>query len=137
MARYTGKDLDIQWIYDGGTVSLNGDFRSFKSAESTDMADKSAGNDTHKSSIPKLTAGKVDIDFLDTTGTAGTQVWGALAVQTDGTLVWSPQGTAAGKPKHSCHSIVTGRDRDFPYDDVVTVKASYELQEDVSDDVWS
>ena len=134
--RYTGKDLDVQWVYSGGTVSLNADFKTLKTTEGTKAAERTAGADTHESFIPTIGTGKADHEMLDTTSSVGTQVWAALAKKTEGTLIWSPQGTATGKPKSSVAAYVDSRDREFPFDDVVNIKVSFQFQEDVTDATW-
>lgn len=136
MARYTGKDLVIQWIYTGGTVELNADYRSLKTSEESDAADSTAGADTYKQELPTQVDASAELEMLDTSGATGTAQWSALAPQTEGTLVWSPQGTATGKPKHSAPAMVKTRERDIPYDDVVAISVNFRLQDMPTDAAW-
>jgi len=136
MARYTGKNLVVSWVYSRGTVSLNGDFRSFKTNESVDTADKSAGADTHRSFVPTLRDTTASLEFLDTTGSSGTAQWAATEPGTEGTVVWSPQGTASGAPKYSAAAFIESRDRSMPYDDVVSVTVEFHIQAEPTASTW-
>jgi len=128
MGRYTGKDLYVQWIYSGGTVALNADFRTLSTSEEADSAEKSAGADTHKSYIPTLTDSSAELEFLDVTGATGSTEWAAVLPQNSGTLIWAPEGTTSTKPKHTVTDVfVTSRKRDMPFDDVVAVTVAFQF----------
>lgn len=127
MARYTGKDLAIQWIWSGGTTWLEGDYRSMTTTEDQESADSTAGDDTYKAYIPTVADASGEVQLLDTSGTAGTAEWGAIAPANTGTLVWYPEGTASTKPRHTAPAFISSRQRDFPYDDVVTITASFQF----------
>ena len=127
MARYTGKDLAIAWVWTGGTAWLEADFRSMSTTEDQESADSTAGSDTYKAYIPTVADASGEVQLLDTTGATGTTEWGAIAPANVGTLVWYPEGTATGKPTHTAPAFISSRQREFPYDDVVTITASYQF----------
>ena len=127
MARYTGKDLLIEWITTGGTTDLSGDFRSFSVSEQQDAADSTAGDDTYKGYIPTFADATAELEMLDTKGTAGTPQWAGVAPGTEGTVRWSPGGTAAGQIKRYAPAFISGRDSEFPYDDVVKLTVGFQL----------
>ena len=126
--RYTGKALNVLWIYSGGTVDLSADFRTLKVSAETDSAESAAGSQTHKSYIPTLIDSSAELEFLDITGSTGSTQWMSVAPQMAGTLIWSPQGTTSGKPKHTCtDAFVINREREIPYDDVVQVTVGWQF----------
>ena len=132
MGRYTGKDLSVRW----GTVTLSGDYRTLTVSEETDMVEVSAGSDAVKTYVPTLMDGKAELEILDTTGTTGQTQWAAVEPQTAGTLTWSPLGTVTGMPKYFAPAIVTSREREFPYNDVVSIKISFQLNGPVTETTW-
>jgi hypothetical protein len=135
MGRYTGKDLYIQWAYSGGTIVLNTDYRSLTTSEETDTEDASAGADTHKSYKPTLADTTIELELLDNTSNSSA-FWGALTPQTEGTLTWGPHGTATGKPKYSVPALVNSREREFPYDGMVTITVEFQAQSWISEATW-
>lgn len=129
MARYTGKDLAIKWVTSSGTTWLEGDFRSMTTTEDQESADSTAGNDTYKAYIPTVADASGEVQLLDNGGTIGTAMWAAIAPSTTGTLIWYPTGTAAGQQTNTAAAFISSRQREFPYDDVVTITASYQFTE--------
>lgn len=128
----TGKNAAINWIWTGGTLSLNGDYRSVSMAETTDLAETTAGNDTHKTHIATIKSASIDYTGLFPTTAAGTVIMGALAAGNEGTLVVYPEGTAAGKLSRSYPSIATGPKLNIPYSDVVEISCTF-----TSNGAWS
>jgi hypothetical protein len=127
MARYTGHDLAIGWVHAGGTTWLEGDFRRLSTSEDQASADSTAGNDTYNQFIGTFANATGEVVLLDTSGTAGTAMWAAVAPNTAGTLWWYPTGTASGSISHYAPAFVSGRDREFPYDDVVSITVGYQF----------
>ena len=126
MARYTGKDLLVNWIHSGGTADLSGDFRTFSVSEEQDSADSTAGNDTYKAYIPTFADATAELELLDTKGTAGTVQWAAIAPGREGTVQWYPAGTA-NTVYYSAAAFIANREIEFPYDDVVAVTVEFQL----------
>jgi hypothetical protein len=128
MARYSGRDLVVQWIHAGGTTNLSADFRSLTVGEEVDDIDASAGDDTYKEHIAGMADATAELEFVDQSGTAvGSVQWVAIAPRTSGTLEWNPEGTAAGEQKHTAPAYVQARNREMPYDDVTMVSATFQL----------
>lgn len=131
MARYAGSSLVVNWIHAGGTTDLSADFRSLSTSEEVDDIDSSAGDDTYRAHLPSLADATAELEFLDTSGTAvGSVQWVAIAPRTEGTLQWQPEGTASGAQCHSAAAYVQARNREFPYDDVVSVNVTFQLTEE-------
>jgi hypothetical protein len=124
MAEYTGSALRVTFA--GNEVS--GDQRSMTTDETVDVVDKSAGADVARTYLITLEDGTGSYEVLDQTGgTAATDIWQVMDKGAEGTLIWSPEGTASsGLPQHTVNAIVTNRNRETPYDDVVAL--SFELQ---------
>lgn len=121
----TGKDAVINWIWSGGTVSLNGDYRSISTSETVDLADTTAGNDAYRTYIATIKSASIDYSGLFPTNTAGTALIAALAAGNSGTLVVYPEGTATGNLSRSYPAIVTGPKLNVPYADVVEISCSF------------
>jgi len=128
----TGKNAVISWVWTGGTASLNGDYRSISISESVNLADTTAGNDTHSTSIPTIKSASISFSGLYPKGTAGTAIIGALAAGNGGTLLVYPEGTATGNLARTYPAIVTGPSLDTPYSDVVAISCTF-----VSNGAWS
>jgi len=116
---YTGKNLYITF---GGTV-VSGDQRTLSKNGSVDTVDTTAGADTDKSYALTLRDATFDITILDNGGD-GSAVRAALHEGNSGTLIYAPEGTAAGKPKYECYAHVTSFNTAFPYDGEVEFQVS-------------
>ena len=127
---YSGTALVVKWL---GTA-ITGEQRTFRTSESADEIDATAGADVFKTYLPGPRDGEASITILDAAGTAGTATWSKLAPQQTGTLQWYPNGTAAGQPVLACATAVSlGRDREFPYDGVVSIDARWRLSTSVTE----
>ena len=82
----------------GGTA-YTAYYRTLGQTENEDQIDTTAGPDTWDTSVGGDKHGEVALELLMPTGTAGTAVYGAFALGTEGTLIIQPEGTAASKPK--------------------------------------
>jgi len=128
----TGKDAVITWVWSGGTVTLNTDYRSVSMSESVGLADTTAGNDTHSTSIPTIKSASISYSGLYPSGTAGTAIIAALGAGEEGTLTIYPEGTASGNLSRVYPAIVTGPSLDTPYSDVVAISCTF-----ASNGAWS
>lgn len=143
--RITGPNLWIGWIYDtgggtAGTVVLSGDQRSLSYTREMETADATAGADgarVYKSTIKNFSASS-DAMY---TGTSGSAVFSAIGLGSEGTLVFAPQGTAAGKPKGGGPMICTNQSMEIPFDDMVTISLEFQGQGNETwnpkTDVWA
>ncbi len=92
-----------------GSQVLTGRYTSINLEESADMVDKSAGADTHKSFLDALHQGTFTMGFnLESDSTVE---WASVALGTEGTFDYAPEGTGSGEPKYSAVCIVSARDR--------------------------
>ena len=134
MSEYTGKDLAIQWVYSGGTVTMSSDYRTAAYTPSVDLVDASAGNDANKTYLVALKDGKFSLTYLDQAG--GTATMAACAEGTGGTLFIGPEGTVAGKPKQTIPAIAMGAQRNYPYNEVVEISVEFQQNGARTDGVW-
>jgi len=130
MAEYVGSGLYITF---GGTV-LHSDFRTFETEETVDLVDSSAGADVAKTYLKALEDGTASIELVDQT--TGTLAWAAIKKGSYGTLVWSPEGTASGKPKYQGLAYAQSRGRSQPYNDIAVLNASFQFSGTISDLTW-
>jgi hypothetical protein len=124
MPAYTGKDLNLSWVHTGGTVALEGDFRTFSYSPSVGLVEQTAGADAQKTYLTTPKDGQCSLEVVQQA--AGTVLYAALAEGTSGTLVIGPEGTAAGKPKLTIPAISLGARITIPYADVVSVACDFQ-----------
>ncbi|MCC7210133.1 MAG: hypothetical protein IT323_22710 [Anaerolineae bacterium] len=133
MAEYTGTAMYMTFA---GTT-IHADYREFSASEEIDLVDASAGADVAKTYLTALEDGTASLTLLDQTGgTAATAMWQLMDKGTSGTLIWAPEGTATGKPKHTVVAIVSSRERKVPYDDVVELTFEFQFSGVVADAVY-
>jgi hypothetical protein len=123
MAKYTGKDLVLSWIYSGGTVSLGGDYRQCNWNPSIGKTDKSAGSDAQKTYLSTQKDVTASVTLVAQAG--GTALEDALAPGVEGTLIIQPEGTASGKRKHTLPCFSDGIVPSYPYNDIVVYNCSF------------
>lgn len=121
MAEYIGKDADYRWIWSGGTVNFSADHRTFNYAPSVELHDATAGSDAAKGYIAGVKDGAMTLTIAHQGGTA---LDAACAEGVGGTLIWSPEGTIAGKPKHTAPAICQGLSYNPQYNAIV----EYQIQ---------
>jgi hypothetical protein len=122
--RLTGKNAKIYWWSANGTADLSGDYRSFDFPFGTDEAESSAGNDTSRNYIPTLQTMEATLNTVFT-GTSGTAALYLARPQSEGTLVWAPNGTATGQPKWGFVAFVRSQNYTSPYDNLIEVEHGF------------
>jgi hypothetical protein len=113
----------LQWIYSGGTVALNGDYRTCSWTPSVSNTETTAGSDTHQTFLPTVKNATASIGMVAQTG--GTAMIAALAAGNSGTLIIGPEGTASGKPKITFPSFSNGAQFTYPYAGTVEFTCSF------------
>lgn len=91
---YAGKNAVVSF---GGTA-YESYFRTIGQDENEDQIDITAGSDAWDTSVGGDKHGEVSLELVMPAGTAGTAVYGAFALGTEGTLIIQPEGTASAKP---------------------------------------
>ena len=122
MAEFTGKDLKMDWIWSGGTTSLNADYRTVAWNPSIAYADISAGSDTHVGRLPALKDATAAVTLVDSSGTA---IYAGLASGVAGTLIIQPEGTASNKRKITFPCYSDGPVASFTYNDTTTMSVNF------------
>ncbi len=122
--RMTGKNLFLQWIGSGGTVTVSGDQTAFSPDLMLDTVDVAAGSDVMHGYIAGLKDWSATLEKWYI-GTAGTAVDYALREGETGTLIWAPEGTASGKPKWGIAALVSKYSTSFPFNDGAKVTVEF------------
>jgi len=122
--RYTGDGAYLSFA--GVEIQVN--MRDFQMDDQYDMADSTAGSDVDKTHILTLRDVSFSLPILETIGEAGSAYRTAIKNGAEGTMVFGPEGTVAGKPKYSCLASVTGIQRTYPYSDVVQANVTLQRQ---------
>lgn len=124
MSEYlAGPTMVLTWTYSGGTISLNGDYRTCTFTPTTGYEDVSAGADTQVGKIPTLTDASAAVELVLQTG--GTAIAAALQPKTAGTLVIQPEGTATNKRKITLPAYCDGAVPSFPYANVAVITCGF------------
>jgi len=128
MPGYIGTSLNIQWLYLAGTNVLSGDYLTANYAPSVDMIDETAGADTNHLYLAAQKDGKFTASGnLQGAAIAGGTIMGTALVEGFfGTLVWSPEGTGAGKAKYTLPAFSQGLTFDYAYNDLVKWKCDFQ-----------
>lgn len=121
---FGGTALYATWIWSGGTVVLNTDYRNFSYTPSIEFMNANAGADVAPVRLPYMKDGAVTCEILMLSN-MGTAVIAAYAEGNVGTLIWGEAGTATGAPKVTLPAISQGATRNSPYSDVVTMTLSW------------
>jgi hypothetical protein len=131
MAEQTGASLYLTF----GTTVLSSDFRTFNESEEVGLVKASAGSDTFESYLTTLHDGTAKVQLVYQS--LGSAVWAAVKEGTSGTLIWAPEGTATGKPKHTVNTaIVKSRSKDIPYENLIVLNVDFQFSAAVTDGVY-
>ena len=120
MAGYTTRAAYLKF----GSTELQAYHRTFNNSESVDTIDDSAGSQAWKTMISGDKSGEFTLEVVIPADNAGT-VRQAIAIDTDGTLLVGPEGTATGKEKCSVYCKVTAHGRSFNRADVTTMSVTF------------
>jgi len=124
MSAFAGSALYLGWVYSGGTVQLETDFRNFSWTPTLNWIDATAGADSYEELLPSYGTG-VEIPVTMVLQQDGTALLAAIARQTAGTLVYGPEGTATGKQKYLIPATSSGPQFNQPFDDIVELTANF------------
>ncbi len=118
-----GPTMVLSWIYSGGTIALQGDYRTCTWSPSVAYVDSSAGSDTHVRRLTALKDSTAAVTLVAQTG--GTSITAALQPGTGGTLIIQPEGTAIGNRRitHLCYA--DGASTAHPYADIVAISCGF------------
>lgn len=124
MPEFSGSALVMSWIWPGGTVTLNADYRKCNLSPSVDTIETSAGSDARHGRLATLKDMAANIELVAQTG--GTAVLAALAEGVVGTLIVGPEGTATNKPKTTFSAISMGAQQQYAYADVSILTCDFQ-----------
>lgn len=119
----SGSTMILTWVYSGGTISLNGDYRTCTWTPTVALEDVSAGQDTQVGRMPTLKDATAAIELV--TQTSGTAIAASLQPGQAGTLTIQPEGTATNKRKITFPSYCDGAVLTFPYANVSVISCGF------------
>lgn len=125
MAEYAGSQLWLSWVWSGGTVSLNGDFRTFSTSPEVELYEQTAGSDAYKTYIAGVKTATCEVSLVAQAG--GTALAAALREAVPGTLIVGPEGTATGTIKETYPCFSMGLRRTQPYNNVVEYNVTFQM----------
>ena len=114
MARLSGKNLVVTFA----GVTISGTQRTFEFEHEEEQIDASAGADTYRTFIPSMRVINPKMEAIMEDKASGSAVQNVLDIGQEGTLVWSPEGTASGKPRWGITARVSKAAQTMPFDDV-------------------
>jgi hypothetical protein len=124
MPAFTGKDLVVKWIYTSGTLVMNTDYQDFLYTPTVDFLESTAGADISKTRLPTEKDGTASFKGLIQAGDL--PAWGtALALGMAGTILYYPEGTAAGKYAGTVPALSQGLAHHFVYNALVEANVSW------------
>lgn len=122
--RFVGNLAVISWIWSGGTIALQGDYRKLDITTSVKEAVVTAGPDAREGRLPTIKDVKCSISLVADVG--GTAMLAALAEGVVGTLICGPEGTATNKPKTTMSAICQGADQHLLYSDTSLIDCAFD-----------
>ena len=131
MAAITGQNAALSWIYSGGTVVLDTDYRNISDSPTGDTYDQSAGADQAHKYIAGATDGQLSWSALYQAG--GTVMMNALKFGYEGTLVYGWEGTAAGKPKKTIPALCLGASMTPQYNNLIEIACNFQYNGTTTD----
>lgn len=121
---FIGNLAVVQWIWSGGTIALQGDYRKLDLTTSVKEAVTTAGSDAREGRLPTIKDFKAAVSLV--ARQAGTAVLAGLAEGVSGTLIVGPEGTATGKPKTTASAICQGADQHYLYSDTSLIDCTWD-----------
>lgn len=123
MAKLSGKALYVSFA---GTV-LSTEQRSFDVNLAQETADATAGADEYRNFVNTVKTIEASLEIvMKEHSTGGSAIKAALAAGAEGTLLWGPEGTAAGKPKYGFYARISEASETIPFDDVWTKSITFQ-----------
>jgi len=124
MAEYSGTALQVVWNYSSGSINMHTDFRTFTYTPTVDLYEKTAGADAAKTYLAGVKSGQLSFSGVDQSGSFGS--FGTFLTEgVVGTVVYKPNGTAAGEYHGTIPAIVMGVSYTNPYAGVTEISVSW------------
>lgn len=121
MAKLTGKNLYVEFA---GT-DLSATLRNFSVSDTQEQADVTAGADDYRNYANTVKTTEATFELLvQDWANGGSALAAAVYSGAQGTLIWGPEGTAAGKPKRGFYATITQYDEALPFDDAYTASVT-------------
>ena len=127
MTAFIGSAADLKWVTSSGTTTMSADYRTFSYQPSIQWLDETAGADVSVQRIPYMKDGQATFGGLLQSGSsAGGTIMATACVEGQlGTLIWSPEGTAATKPKYTIPAYSEGVQLNWAYNALTEISVSW------------
>jgi len=122
---FVGSALIATWTTASATIQLDTDARNFNYTPSIAFIDATAGADQNMQRVNSFKDGQITCDMLMLNSIASATV-AAFDEGTNGTVIFAPAGSAAGKLKYTVPAICMGCTQAVPYNDVVTMSVTFQ-----------
>jgi hypothetical protein len=114
MASYNGTALVLNWIWTGGTLGMNTDYRTFSYTPTIEMLEESAGSDAARLYIAGIKSGDLSAGGLMQAGSL--PAYGSALIEgAAGTVIFYPEGTANGKYRGTIPAMCGGMNTNMAY----------------------
>ena len=120
-----GEGLVIQWITTAGTFTLHDDYTTLDVDRSIDLIEVTAGQEADKSYVAGIKDGTAKLTYF-AQSTGGTLIENNVVEGTAGTFIYSPRGTAAGKPKRGWAAFTKSYADKFPFDEAAETSLEFQ-----------
>jgi hypothetical protein len=124
MATQVGTALHLQWCTSSATINFNTDYRDFKTSETKELLEETAGADADKKYIVSYGDGNASFSGLYQSG--GTTPFASCRPGQLGTLKVGWDGSAAGSVLETIPAIVSTLDLSDAYNDLVKIDISWQ-----------
>lgn len=128
MPNFRGKNVVVLF----NAVNISGDGRSVSYTEKSDVLDDSKYGQDARTKQGGLLDGSGSFDGMDKTGD-WSAAWEAMQPGDSATMQIRPEGTGAGLREVSFTALISERGVEYPYDQLATVKMSFEISGDVGE----
>lgn len=128
MTAYLGSAAVLNWVTSSGTTVMSGDYRTFAYTPSIEFLDETAGADSAVQRIPYMKDGQAQFGALLQSGTSagGTSMAAACVEGQLGTIIFSPEGTAAAKPKYTIPAYSQGASLNWAYNTLTEISVVWQ-----------
>ena len=124
MAAFKGSALTLSWITPAGTLALDVDYRTWAYTPTIEQLDQTAGADTARSYVSGFKDGQAQAAGLIQAGSLYAYAT-ALVEGQSGTIVFRPEGSAAGKYSGTIPALSNGFAQSVSYDGLMEWAASW------------
>ena len=129
MAEFYGKDLEFLWVGTAGTLNCSEFQRGVTFSPTVQIDDNTtgaAGYRTKSVGIKNFTLSYKGLAQTSATAGSATYIENTLRAGEVGTVIFGPEGTAAGQRKYTLPVISQGLQQNLVYDSLTELNVSFD-----------